>query len=418
MFELSEPQRLIQDMVRQWCDRELRPQLSRLEAGDLLPYDLRRDLARQFGLSDLARGSLEKRVRKLRERAARGEDDPAGAGSGLGEMLGDGEMGGDPMMFAILAKELCRVSPGFASSWGVSLALAGGAIITKGTADQIERFGIPVATLDKIGSWCLTEPGAGSDAFGSMLTTAKPDGDGYVLDGQKTFITNGPYADVYVVYAKVDRGQPREKMAINTFVLERGMPGFTQGKPFKKMGMRDSPTGELFFDGVRVPKENLLGGREKTGEGRADTKESLGNERSGLPAMAWGIVEECYERSVKYVTERRQFGRPIGEFQAVQLDVADMYVKLKNVENIVFRTAWLQQKGIRDLAFVNASKAYCSQVAVDVALKAIQLHGGNGYMEEFHIEKLARDAKLLELGAGTTHINYLTAARALLGVGG
>ena len=411
MFELTEPQRMMQDMVRQWCDRELRPRLAQLESGELLPYDLMRDLVRQFGLAEVARASLEKRVRKLREGGAEAN------GGGLGDLLGDADAGGgDPMMFALLAKELCRCSPGFASSWGVSLALAGGAIIGKGTAEQIERYGIPVATLEKIGSWCLTEPGAGSDAFGSMQTTARPDGDDYVLTGQKTFITNGPYADVFVVYAKVDRGQPRAEMAVNTFILERGMPGFAQGKPFRKMGMRDSPTGELFFDGVRVPKANLLGGREKSAEGRADTKESLGNERSGLPAMAWGIIEECYERSLAYVKERRQFGRAIGEFQAVQLDLADMYVKLKNVENIAFRTAWMQKQGVRDVAFVNASKAYCSQMAVDVALKAIQLHGGNGYMEEFHIEKLARDAKLLELGAGTTHINYLAAARALLGL--
>lgn len=413
MFELTEPQKMMQDMVRHWCDTMLRPRLPELESGALLPYELMRDLVRQFGLADMARSSLAKRVRTLRERAAAGESADAGP-SALGDVLSDGDGGGDPLLFALLAKELCRCSPGFASSWGVSLALAGGAIIGKGTPDQIERWGIPIATLEKIGSWCLTEPDAGSDAFGSMRTTARPDGDGYVLKGQKTFITNGPYADVFVVYAKVDRGQPREQMPVNTFVLERGMPGFSQGKPFRKMGMRDSPTGELFFDDVRVPKENLLGGREKTAEGRADTKESLGNERSGLPAMAWGIIEECYERSLAYVKGRRQFGRAIGEFQAVQLDLADMYVKLKNVESITLRTAWMQRKGIRDVAFVNASKAYCSQMAVDVALKAIQLHGGNGYMEEFHIEKLARDAKLLELGAGTTHINYLTAARALL----
>ncbi|MDX2166272.1 MAG: acyl-CoA dehydrogenase family protein [Deltaproteobacteria bacterium] len=408
MFELTEPQRMMQDMVRHWCDHVLRPALPDLESGARLPYDLMRDLAQQFGLAEVARASLRKRITALRA------GDGATAGGGLGDMLADGDMGGDPMLFAILGKELCRCSPGFASSWGVSLALAGGAIIGKGTADQIERFALPLATLEKIGSWCLTEPGAGSDAFGAMATTARPDGDDYVLNGQKTFITNGPFADIYVVYAKLDRGQPREAMAVNTFILERGMPGFAQGKPFKKMGMRDSPTGELFFDNVRVPKANLLGGREKTAEGRAATKESLGNERSGLPAMAWGIIEECYERSLAYVRQRRQFGRPIGEFQAVQLDLADMYVKLKNVEAIVFRTAWLQQRGVRDVAFVNASKAYCSQMAVDVALKAIQLHGGNGYMEEYHIEKLARDAKLLELGAGTTHINYLTAARALL----
>jgi alkylation response protein AidB-like acyl-CoA dehydrogenase len=241
-----------------------------------------------------------------------------------------------------------------------------------------------------------------------MKTTARPDGDSYVLNGGKTFITNGPGADLFVVYARLED-------TVGTFVVEKGADGLTVGKPFKKMGMRDSPTCELFFEDLRVPAAHLLGGRAG---GRRDVKESLGNERSGIPAMAWGIIEKCYEQTKKYVVERKQFGRPIGEFQAVQLKIADMYVKLKNVENIVFRLAWLQKNRQRDVAFINASKAYCSQTCVDVALTAIQCHGGYGYMEEFHIEKLARDAKLLELGAGTTDINLLTAARHELGLGG
>lgn len=413
MFEPSDMARMAGQMAKQWVDAKLFPALPKLESGEMLPYDLMRDMAKSFGISDMAKMALQKKVKKMREGGAEGVK-----GAGLAALMADagGEAGGmDPMIGMMIAKEMCRASPGFSMGWGVSVALAGGAIIGKGTADQIEKYGIPLATVDKIGSWCLTEPGAGSDAFGSMRTTAKPDGDDYILKGQKTFITNGPYADYYVVYAKVDRGQPREQMAVNAFILERGMPGFSQGKPMKKMGMRDSPTGELFFDEVRVPKSQLLGGVEKGSEGRSDTKESLGTERSGLPAMAWGIIEECLERSVKYVNERQQFGRPIGEFQAVQLDIADMYMKLKNVENICYRLAWMQKKGIADVAFVNASKAYCSQACVDASLRAIQLHGGYGYMEEYHIEKLARDSKLLELGAGTTHINYLSAARAVLG---
>jgi alkylation response protein AidB-like acyl-CoA dehydrogenase len=272
--------------------------------------------------------------------------------------------------------------------------------------------------MQKIGSWCLTEPGAGSDAFGSMQTTARPEpgGDGYVLNGSKTFITNGPGADIYVVYARVDRGEPtREEQGVSTFIVERGMPGFTVGPAFKKMGMRDSPTSEIFFDGVRLGPEHLLGGREKGRGGRSDTKESLGNERSGVPAMAWGIIERCYDQSLAYVRERKQFGRPIGEFQAVQLKIADLYLKLRNVENAVVRLAWMQKQGVRDPAYVNATKAWCSQAAVAAALTAIDIHGGYGYMEEMHIEKLARDAKLLELGAGTTDINLLSAARALIG---
>jgi alkylation response protein AidB-like acyl-CoA dehydrogenase len=314
----------------------------------------------------------------------------------------------------VVVKELSRSSPGFAMGFGVSVGLAGGAVVSRGTPDQIERWGLPLATLRSIGSWCLTEPGAGSDAFGSMLTTARPEGDGYRLRGSKTFITNGPGADVFLVYARIDRGEPEPGIA--TFIVERGMPGVTIGPAFKKMGMRDSPTSEVFFDDVRLGVEHLLGGREKGRAGRGDTKESLGNERSGVPSMAWGIIERCYDASVAYVRERKQFGRPIGEFQAVQLKITDLFLKLRTVENIVYRLAWMQQHGKRDMPYINASKAMSAQLAVDAALTAIQIHGGYGYMEELGLEKLARDAKLLELGAGTTDINLLAAARELIGI--
>ena len=194
------------------------------------------------------------------------------------------------------------------------------------------------------------------------------------------------------------------------------MTGVTVGPAFKKMGMRDSPTSEVFFDDVRLGIEHLLGGKEKGRGGRSDTKESLGNERSGVPSMAWGIIERCFDASLAYVRERKQFGRAIGEFQAVQLKISDLYLKLRTVENIVFRLAWMQQHGVRDLPYINASKAMSAQLAVDAALTAIQIHGGYGYMEELGLEKLARDAKLLELGAGTTDINLLAAARQLIGV--
>jgi alkylation response protein AidB-like acyl-CoA dehydrogenase len=172
----------------------------------------------------------------------------------------------------------------------------------------------------------------------------------------------------------------------------------------------------VFFDDVRLGVEHLLGGKERGAGGRSDTKDSLGSERSGVPAMAWGIIERCYDASLLYVRDREQFGRPIGAFQAVQLKIADLYLKLRTVENIVFRTAWMQQNGVKDMPFVNASKALCAQAAVDAALTAVQIHGGYGYMEELGLEKLARDAKLLELGAGTTDINLLAAARELIGV--
>ena len=402
MFQLDEQTQMVAGVIRQWCQSTLQPKIPALEAGTEMPFDLMKKMAKAFGFDAMLGGALKKRIAKLR---AGEEDDAAKLMSEAG--------GRNPMMMHVVVKELSRVSPGFAMGFGVSIGLVGGAIAAKGTADQIERWGLPVSTLQQIGSWCLTEPNAGSDAFGSMRTTAVPDGAGnYILKGSKTFITNGPGADVFLVYAKIVRDG---EQGVATFIVERGMEGVTVGPPFKKMGMRDSPTSEVFFDDVKLGTEHLLGGKEKGKAGRGDTKESLGNERSGVPSMAWGIIERCYDESVKYVRERRQFGRAIGEFQAVQLKITDLFMKLRTVENIVYRLAWMQQHGKRDMPYINASKATSAQMAVDAAMTAIQIHGGYGYMEELGLEKLARDSKLLELGAGTTDINLLAAARELIG---
>jgi len=406
MFTLDEQTQMVGQVIRQWCQATLQPRIPALEAGTEMPFDLMKKMAKQFGFDAMLGGAVKKRIAKLKT-----GDAPPGSEN---ETMSAGT--GTPMMMAVVIKELSRVSPGFAMGFGVSMGLVGGAVVQKGTVEQIERWGLPLATFQQIGAWCLTEPGAGSDAFGQMRTTAKPDGEGYVLNGGKTFITNGPGADVFLVYARVDRGEPEAERGISTFIVERTMKGVSVGPPFKKMGMRDSPTSEVFFDDVRLGKEHLLGGREKGRGGRVDTKDSLGNERSGVPAMAWGIIERCYDASLAYVRERRQFGRAIGEFQAVQLKIADMFLKLRTVENIVFRLSWMQQNSVRDLPYINASKAMSAQLAVDAAMTAIQIHGGAGYMEELGIEKLARDAKLLELGAGTTDINLLAAARQLIGV--
>ncbi|MBW1887001.1 MAG: acyl-CoA dehydrogenase family protein [Deltaproteobacteria bacterium] len=321
----------------------------------------------------------------------------------------------DPLNISILIKELSRVSPGFVMAWGASVGLFGQAVLNKGTPEQIRKYGIPVMTMEKIGAWALTEPDAGSDAFGSMKTTAKPKGDFYLLNGSKTFITNAPYADTFVVYAKVDRGQSPAERPVHAFIVEREMEGLSTSKPFEKMGMKDSPTGQVFMDDVEVPVENLLGGTEQKGM-RADVKASLGDERSGICPMCLGIIEKCYELSLQYARERVQFSRPIGEFQAVQIKLADMYIHLQNTWNIIFRLAWMARTGKRDMAYICATKVYTARAAVQVALDAIQIHGGYGYMKEYHIEKLMRDAKLLEIGAGTTDINALTTARVELGL--
>jgi len=417
MFELNEPQKMVEQMFRQWCTKELQPQVEALEKdvekGTMNPFDLMRNMLDTFGMRDTLRAGLVRKVEKMRA-AEKGE-------AAAEKKEGDDE--DDPMRAAqqdmlitmVVIKELCRVAPGFAMSFGVSTALCGQPILLKGTADQIEKYAIPVLTMDKVGCWALTEPEAGSDAFGSMKTTAKPtpDGKGYIINGSKTFITNGPFGEIFLTYAKIDRGQPKKDQPVHAFILEKGMKGLTVGKPFEKMGMKDSPTSEVFFDDVYVPKENLLGGVERETV-RSEAKESMGSERSGVPAMCLGIIERCFEESVKYAKERNQFGRPIAEFQAIQLKIANMYNHYMNVQNIVFRLAWMAKVGKNDLAYASATKAYAAKAALDVAMEAIQIFGGYGYMKEYHIEKLMRDAKLLELGAGTTEINLLTAARILL----
>jgi alkylation response protein AidB-like acyl-CoA dehydrogenase len=392
-FELTEEHRMLESTMRQFCEKELAPHVEKLEDGEILGYDIMRKMMQVIGLGQKG-GS-----------ASLSGDAISGIGSGMA----------DNMMTSIILKEISRVSPGFAVAWGASLGLAGMSILRRGTPEQIKKYGIPVLTMQKIGAWGLTEPGAGSDAFGSMKSTARPKDDGYVLNGAKTFITNAPYADVFVMYAKIDRGQPKKEQPVNAFIIEKGAEGLTAGPPFKKLGLRDSPTGEVFMDDVFVPKENLLGGDEKRGV-RDQAKESLGTERSGVVPICWGVIEKCYQQSLEYAKQREQFGRPIAEFQAVQLKLANMYILLKNVENMAFRLAWMANNRKRDMAFICTSKTYAAQAGVQAALDAIQIHGGYGYMAEYNVEKLLRDVKLMEIGAGTSDINLLYAARLELGI--
>ena len=409
MYQLSEQQRMIQDMLRDYMTKEIQPNTDAMEEGTLSSLELSRKLYGAIGLSEIIRPSLEKLAKKREKNVEERID--------IADIAADdtGSMGSDPMMLMILMKEISRISPGMALSFGATLGLAGMAVLSKGTALQIREYAIPIMTFEKIGSWCLTEPGAGSDAFGSMKSLAVPDGKGgYIINGTKTFITNAPEADIFVVYAKLNTGQPPEERPVHAFILERGMTGLSTGAPFNKLGMRDSPTGEVFMEDVRLEKKHLIGENEKKVSGRASTKESLGNERSGIIAISWGIIERTYEETVKYAKVRVQFGKPIAEFQAVQLKIARMYTHLKNVENIIYRTVWMQKNNIRDVSFINASKAYTSMAGVEVTNDAIQIFGGYGYMHEYPVEKMYRDAKLMEIGAGTTDINMLTCARSEL----
>jgi alkylation response protein AidB-like acyl-CoA dehydrogenase len=262
---------------------------------------------------------------------------------------------------------------------------------------------------ERIGSWGLTEPEAGSDALSGMRTTARRDGDHYVLSGSKTFITNAPYADVFLIYARV-RGGVHDG-AIQPFIVERADQGLTTGPPMKKMGMRGSPTGEVFLDDVRIPADRLLGGGVRQ---RDHVKSSLTAERGGLSILSYGIAERCFEIARDYAKTRTQFGRRIADFQLVQQRLARMWVAVSNCRRIVYAD-WLAGRTLREsVADVCAGKLYCAEMGTFVAFEAIHVLAGNGYMEEYVVERLARDAKLIELGGGTTEMQILTIARQLL----
>ena len=414
MFEWSEELLMVRDAVRTFVDTEIRPHREELEHGDLPPYDLLRKLYKTFGMDQMAADGFDRRVAE--EEAQEGKSSGAASGAPSRERDREGRGGGGFTMLPII--ELCKCSPGMVTAMGVSVGLTAAAIMSKGTTAQKKRWAREILTMEKIGAWAITEPNSGSDAFGQMASTARRDGDEYVLNGSKTFITNGPYADTIVFICKLDEGNAPDDRKVVQFVLDSGMPGLEQSKPLRKMGLHSSPTGMLFLDDVRAGRDRLLGESEEAfggSQGREASKATFVMERSGVAAMALGIIERCLELSVKYAKERVQFGRPIGEFQLIQLKLAKMEVARLNVENLVFRVLESSQAGKpMNLNEASAMKLYSAGAATEVALEAVQLFGGNGYMAEYEVEQLARDAKVLQIYAGTDEIQVGQIARALL----
>jgi alkylation response protein AidB-like acyl-CoA dehydrogenase len=414
MLEWSDVDLAVRDAVREFVDKEIRPHVDALESGEMEPYPIVRKLFATFGITDMARESLNKRLARLRDGSEQSEKSSGGG------MFGDGAGG---MGFVVIS-ELCRVSMGVVTGMGVSLGLTVPTIMSRGTLAQQERWLPDLVTYDKVGAWAITEPDSGSDAFGGMKSYVVRDdsGDGgYILNGQKTFITNGPDADVVVVYAKLDEpGVDKRDRKVLTFVLDRGMEGFVQSKPFRKMGIHSSRTGELFFNNVRLGRDRLLGETEgdpadSASDGRASARSSFSAERIGVAAMALGVIEECLRLSVDYAKNRTLWGQEIGQFQLIQLKLANMEVARMNVRNILFRVIEAAQIGTPiSLPEASAIKWYCSQAATDVAMEAVQLFGGNGYMTEYRVEQLARDAKSLMIYAGSNEVQITHVARGLL----
>jgi hypothetical protein len=391
MLDFTEEHKVAQKAIRTWATGHLAPKVARLESGEDLPYPLMRELGVTFGIVDMVRAQFA----KMRE------------GGSSGRALGGS--GGESPLMAILMMELSRVCPGFALAFGASLGLCGGAILSRGTPAQKERFALPVMTMEKIGAWALTEPGAGSDAFGSMKTHARKVEGGFRLTGSKTFITNAPHADVFVVYARMPGGSD-----VRAFIVDRTAEGVATGAPFKKMGMHASPTGEVFLDDVFVPGDQLLGGDDAE-NARAAVKSSLKGERFGMTPMALGIVDRCLEESVRYAKDRLQWGKPIATFQLVQEKIARMYVVRSIIHALLMRQLEAEHARVPlSVEEASASKLYCAQMTTEVAMEAVQLKGGAGYMQEGIVEMLARDAKLLQIGGGTDEIQILRIAREVL----
>lgn len=411
MIEWSEPHKMVRTAVQQFIQAEIVPNLDALEHGDTPPYGVLRKMLKTFGMDQMAKAQFDKMIE--REKAVAAGQAPAEKSEGAASMIGKGD---ELAMSMIPMIELSKYCPGMVTAMGVSMGLGGGAIMNKGTLEQKQRWGLDVITMKKICSWAITEPGSGSDAFGAMKSTARrtPDG-GYVLNGSKTFITNGPYADVIIFICKLDEAgvSPKDRKVL-TFVLDSGMEGLVQSKPLRKMGIHSSPTGELFLQDVKVGPDRLLGGSEDK-QSRSGAKETFTQERSGVCAMALGIVERCIELSLEYAKQRVQFGRPIGEFQLIQAKIAEMEVARVNLQNLVFRFIEMAQEGKQmSLAEASASKLYSARTAVMVASEALQIHGGNGYMVEYRVEQLLRDARILQIYGGTDEIQVNAIAKDLL----
>lgn len=399
MLDFTDEQKMARQLLRQWTEKELAPHVAKMEKGEILPYDIQRKLIRTFGIDEMVRAQFKKLE----------ESGETNTGASKKEAAT-----GDAALMAIVSMELSRVCPGFCLSFGASLGLAGGAIMAKGTLAQKQRFALPILVGDKIGAWGMTEPGAGSDAFGNMRTTARRDGDHFVLNGQKTFITNAPFADIFVIYAKLEGNEDKRYRPFHAFIVEKGISGLSVSKPMEKMGMHSSPTGEIFMSDVRVPANQLLG-EELQLHAREEARDVFHGERTGMAPMTLGIIERCLEDSLAYAKERETWGKKIAEYQLIQEKLARMYVHRENVRNLLFRQFEKMHKKVPiSMAEASACKLYCARACTEVALEAVQIMGGNGYMKEYHVEMLMRDAKLLQIGGGTDEIQIITVARHLL----
>ena len=376
-FTLTKEQELVRQMVRDFAVNEVKPIAAEIDVTERFPME---------------------NVKKMGELGMMGIPFPTEFGGA----------GGDVLSYILAVEELSKVCATTGVILSAHTSLCASLINENGTPEQKEKYLRDLCTGNKIGAFGLTEPGAGTDAAGQQ-TTAVLDGDNYILNGSKIFITNGGVADTFIVFAMTDKSKGTK--GISAFIVEKGFQGFSIGKKEDKLGIRASSTTELIFENCIVPKENLIG---KEGKGFGIAMKTLDGGRIGIAAQALGIAEGALDEAIKYMKERKQFGRPIAAFQGLQWMVAEMSTKIEAARFLVYKAAWLKENKQPYSIDAARAKLYASEVAMDVTTKAVQLFGGYGYTKEYPVERMMRDAKITEIYEGTSEVQKMVISGSLL----
>jgi len=376
-FELSEEQLMIRQAARDFAQQELKPGV------------IERDESQKFPAEQ---------VKKLGELGF------------LGMMVNEKYNGSglDAISYVLVMEELSKIDASASVVVSVNNSLVCYGLEAYGNEAQKEKYLKPLASGEKIGAFCLSEPEAGSDAT-SQRTTAEDKGDYYLLNGTKNWITNGSTASTYLVIAQT---HPELKhKGINAFIVEKGMEGFTVGPKENKLGIRGSDTHSLMFNDVKVLKENRIG---EDGFGFKFAMKTLEGGRIGIAAQALGIAQGAFELATQYAKERKSFGKPISEHQAIAFKLADMATQIEAARLLVYKAAWLKDQGLPYTQAGSMAKLYASKVAMDVTVEAVQVHGGYGFVKEYHVERLMRDAKITQIYEGTSEIQKMVISREVI----
>jgi alkylation response protein AidB-like acyl-CoA dehydrogenase len=376
-LQLTENQRMVKELARSFAEKEIKPHVREFDASKEFPHEIFKKLG-EIGF--------------------------------LGAVIPE-EYGGAAMTaldFVVLMEEIAAVDPSVALGLAAHIGLCASHIYLFGNEEQKRSYLPDLCSGEKLGAWSLTEPSSGSDA-GGMRSVAAREGDRYVLNGGKTFITHGSVGETFVVMAKTDATKGKE--SITAFILEKGMEGFSVGKKEDKLGMRASDTATLIFENVPVPPENRIGDE---GDGFKQALKVLDGGRIGIAALSVGVARAALEHSIKYAKERHQFGKSLAEFQAIQFKLADMHTEIEAARLLTFEAAYRKDRGLDFTAAASKAKYFASEAATRATNEAVQIHGGYGFIKEYPVEKLYRDVKLLTIGEGTSEVQKTVIARHLL----